>query len=235
MKIISQFKDYYDYKVSEYGLDEKLVFDRRDPVLIAKNGLFVDKNFFKEASDTDALHLVLYVGNELVHLFATKSHIYTHFDVKNIDEFKKYQDHFGGQVELQLTDGNVITITSYLYTQNNYTLYEQLGQNRAKNIYGVKDIDTHGGKVLQWEDFAQKPLLLIQRHGYNSAIMIDANPFLAHTGIYIDPDFVWQNIVQFLSDLKSQAEKSPEVPNDQKITNKGFDKKTSFRPKMKKK
>ena len=31
MKIISKFKDYYDYKVAEYGTDENLVYDRRLP------------------------------------------------------------------------------------------------------------------------------------------------------------------------------------------------------------
>ena len=31
MKIISKFKDYYDYKVAEYGIDENLVYDRRLP------------------------------------------------------------------------------------------------------------------------------------------------------------------------------------------------------------
>ncbi|WP_248641634.1 hypothetical protein [Capnocytophaga granulosa] len=52
-------------------------------------------------------------------------------------------------------------------------------------------------------------------------------------GVYIDPDFVWQHIVQYLSDLKTQAEQSPELPNELKIDSKGFDKKRSFRPKMK--
>ena len=29
MKKISEFKDFYDYKVSKYGIDEKLVFNRK--------------------------------------------------------------------------------------------------------------------------------------------------------------------------------------------------------------
>lgn len=29
MKIISQYKDYYDYLIGFYGIDEKIVLDRR--------------------------------------------------------------------------------------------------------------------------------------------------------------------------------------------------------------
>ena len=29
MKIISKFKDFYDYKVAKYGMDEKLVYTRK--------------------------------------------------------------------------------------------------------------------------------------------------------------------------------------------------------------
>ena len=29
MKIISKFKDFYDYKVEKYGVDEKLVYTRK--------------------------------------------------------------------------------------------------------------------------------------------------------------------------------------------------------------
>ena len=29
MKIISKFKDFYDYKVPKYGVDEKLVYNRK--------------------------------------------------------------------------------------------------------------------------------------------------------------------------------------------------------------
>lgn len=234
MKIISPFKDFYDYKVSEYGMDEMLIFDRRDPVLLTKNELLVNEKIFNEPNDTDALHSALYVGNELVHIFTTQNHIYTHFDLENVADLDAYRDFFWENDDFKLKNGNSITITSYLFTQNSYSLYEQLHQKRANNIYGVKDIVTPSGYQLQWADFAQKPLLLIRRLWRDSPVLVAANPFLAQGGIYIDPDFVWRNIVQFLSDLKSQAEKSPEVSNEQKIENKGFDKKTSFRPKMKK-
>ena len=61
------------------------------------------------------------------------------------------------------------------------------------------------------------------------------NPNLSQMGIYIDEDFIWQSLVEFLSNKRSEKEISPEVSNENKILSKGFDLKTSFRPNMKKK
>ena len=119
MKIISKFKDYYDYKVADYGIDENLIYDRR-------NGTIVDRQ-------------------------------------------------------------------------------------RISPI----------------------PLLLITNDYRTKNRKVYINPSLQELGIYIDRVFVWQHIVQYLSDLKTQAEQSPELPNELKIDSKGFDKKRSFRPKMK--
>ena len=40
MKIISKFKDNYDFMVSKYGLDETLVYDRRNSTLVAADELW---------------------------------------------------------------------------------------------------------------------------------------------------------------------------------------------------
>ncbi|MDO4229265.1 MAG: hypothetical protein Q4C98_05575 [Capnocytophaga sp.] len=230
MKIISQFKDYYDYKVAEYGLDTHLVYDRREQVRMFKSTLST-QDIFKKPNDTDALHSVLYIGDKLVHIFATKSHIYTHFDLQNVQDLNAFSTYFDDTKLIALKNGHQISITSFLYTENNYNLYEQLSQDRAKNIYGAKDIP-YGVHIRQWDYFADRPILWLSRTHSEKWLHIYPNLYLSEAGIFIDPDFIWQNIVQFLSDLKSQKEIMPEVPNDEKITNKGFDKKTSFRPKM---
>ena len=81
MKIISKFKDYYDYKVADYGTDENLIYDRR-------NGTIVDRQrIFPEESNL-ALYSTLYVGSEVVHLFITQNKIYTHFDLVDIETKK---------------------------------------------------------------------------------------------------------------------------------------------------
>lgn len=60
------------------------------------------------------------------------------------------------------------------------------------------------------------------------------SPNLSQMGIYVDPDIVWQSLVDFLSRKRSENEIIPEIPNEIKIEEHGFDVKTSFRPKMKK-
>ena len=86
-----------------------------------------------------------------------------------------------------------------------------------------------------------EPTLLIELIGtsksskYLYIYKFTYNPVLSKLGVYIDEDFIWQSLVEFLSNKRSEKEISPEVSNENKILSKGFDLKTSFRPNMKKK
>ena len=131
MKIISKFRDFYDYKVAKYGVDEKLVYTR-----------------------------------------------------------KTYCEYF---------ESLVIDV----YTASDDRISEE---NFNKNLK------------------YHRPLY-----------KFTYNPNLSQMGVYIDADFVWQSLVEFLSNKRSEKEISPEVSNENKILSKGFDLKTSFRPNMKKK
>ena len=218
MKIISKFKDYYDYKVAEYGIDENLVYDRRLPMGVniaipQREWLTLDNT-----ADDEALHSVLYVGNELVHLFATPSKVYTHWD------FADSEDLWHGDLSVLMNDGKKIRLVSYLSSSRD-TLIKQLEASREDNVFNLKDNPP-------FLDLKQ-PLLLIFNRDYRSENRATHYLNLQELGVYLDPDFVWQNIAQYLSYLKTQAEQSPELPNDLKIESKGFDKKHSFRPKMK--
>ena len=59
------------------------------------------------------------------------------------------------------------------------------------------------------------------------------NPQFSAMGFYLDADFVWQSLVEFLSAKKDASAPAGTIPNDIKIASKGFDVKRSFRPKMK--
>ena len=89
-----------------------------------------------------------------------------------------------------------------------------------------------------------EPMILIEYFGesYNKNLKYHRplykftyNPILSKLGLYLDEDFIWQSLVEFLSNKRSEKEISPEVSNENKILSKGFDLKTSFRPNMKKK
>ena len=110
-----------------------------------------------------------------------------------------------------------------------------LSYNRKKLI--TSDIDKD-------DIILNEPMLLIEYIGKidskiarsnNAIYKIIYNPNLSQMRLYIDEDFIWQSLVEFLSNKRSEKEISPEVSNENKILSKGFDLKTSFRPNMKKK
>ena len=225
MKIISKFKDYYDYKVAEYGTDENLVYDRRLPAGVGIGTSQRSWITLDDAADDEALHSVLYVGNELVHLFVTRSKIYTHWDFADPDDWHySLFDLWYGERYALMNDGKEIRITSYLSATCD-TLLEQMEAPREQNIFKLEDQPP-------WL-VLKSPLLLICNKDYRGSNRATHYINLQELGVYLDPDFVWQHIVQYLSDLKTQAEQSLELPNELKIDSKGFDKKRSFRPKMK--
>ena len=67
MKIISKFKDYYDYKVAEYGIDENLVYDRRLPPEVGMSLPQRSWLTFDDPTDDEALHSALYSCTSLPH------------------------------------------------------------------------------------------------------------------------------------------------------------------------
>ena len=56
MKIISKFKDYYDYKVAEYSIDENLVYDRRLPPEVGMSLPQRSWLTFDDPTEDEALH-----------------------------------------------------------------------------------------------------------------------------------------------------------------------------------
>ena len=125
MKIISKFKDFYDYKVTKYGVDEKLVYTRKTYCEYFQ-GFFRDinidyriseDNFNKNLKedikviDEKNIHKVLFIGEKLIHLFFTENGVYTHFDIKNIEILGKFSK-LGYKKRLTFKDGKTFNIFS---------------------------------------------------------------------------------------------------------------------------
>ena len=244
MKIISKFKDFYDYKVTKYGVDEKLVYTRKTyceyfQVLIGNiSNINIDyriseddfnKNLKDDTKPIDEknIHKILFIGEKLIHLFSTENGIYTHFDIKNENDLRKLDD-FQYKKEITFKNGKKFSIFSKFRSDWDYLL----SSSRKKLI--TYDIDKD-------DIILNEPMLLIELIGtskssrYLYTYKFTYNPNLSQMGVYIDADFVWQSLVEFLSNKRSEKEISPEVSNENKILSKGFDLKTSFRPNMKKK
>lgn len=282
MKIISKNKDFYDYLVGIYGEDDKLVYDRRKTYA---NDLLCPLNHLNSTTKKVAWHSLLWIGDELVHIFATnKNEVFTSFDVENIDDLfgKTFIDIWDG-VELTLKTGEKL----YFFTEFNVDVIFQHHQ-LAKQTYINRENSpifrylcnhfltadyleaTHREMLQTGQDFKISPILLVyldegkkSAFGKNSSVTLPTslaehlrkrkiqingkweevyrhdyrlwvNPILQEQGIFLDPVFVWQNISEYLGRLRTEQEITPPMSNNEKIVSKGFDKKRSFRPKIKK-
>ena len=115
----------------------------------------------------------------------------------------------------------------------------------TKGVFNVQKVVVHNKNIDENDIFLNEPMILIEyigrlnsKKGWINGTPIykfTYNPYLSKLGVYIDEDFIWQSLVEFLSNKRSEKEISPEVSNENKILSKGFDLKTSFRPNMKKK
>ena len=243
MKIISKFKDFYDYKVVKYGMDEKLVYTRKTyceyfesfviDVYTASDDRISEENFNKNLKENFEyfkginFHKILILGEKLIHLFFTENGVYTHFDIKNENDLRKLNN-FQYKKEITFKNGNIFSIFSKFESD----WKDLLSYNRKKLI--TYDIDKDD--VILNEPIILIELIGISNHNrYLYTYKFTYNPYLSKLGIYLDEDFIWQSLVEFLSNKRSEKEISPEVSNENKILSKGFDLKTSFRPNMKKK
>jgi len=231
MKIISKFKDFYDYKVAKYGVDEKLVYNR-----VTKNFRNSPRLFSINKTQPDYNNKILFVGDKIVLIFKTEEKLYTQFDLKDIELLKSKNSnvqiknffHHTNDSEITFLDGNTIFVNSFI----NIDLYDLLKMNRKtfynffiKNKKDFFDIDEEN-------NFFNEPIVLIEflenvtdhdNRRSTSVYKKTYNPNLSQLGIYFDEDFVWQSLVEFLSNKRSEKEISPEVSNENKILSKGFD------------
>lgn len=251
MKIISKFKDFYDYKMTKYGVDEKLVYTRKtyceynQKFIVTINKKITDKiteeNFNKNLKENTEYfkgsdyHKILIIGKKIVHLFFTENRIYSHLDIKNPKDIEKSYGYWA-----YYTDIKVLTF-------NDGKKYEIFSAFRLAwdNLFSCdrERVLSYMG-ILEDNVLFNEPMILIEYLGKvdrknarfdNSIYKITYNPNLSQIGIYFDEDFIWQSLVEFLSIKRSEKEIVPEVSNENKILSKGFDLKSSFRPNMKKK
>ena len=86
-------------------------------------------------------------------------------------------------------------------------------------------------KIINKDEILNVPIVLFKLTPNIHKVAI--NPQLSAMRFYLDADFVWQSLVEFLSAKKDASAPTGTIPNDIKIASKGFDVKHSFRPKMK--
>ena len=236
--------------VSKYGLDETLVYDRKNSTLVAADELWklneIDQIDFERKlggyrfaggkfinlNKTDIndvprlLHSIIFIGKKLVHIFAADGKIYTSLDLKEADnktgiltfnnDFRAYPVSQFWQIGDRATREDILLDIKY-----------PLGATYEKSLKNI----VRDGKAISADEILNVPIVLFKKTKTTDLIAI--NPKLTAMELYLDADFVWQSLVEFLSAKKDAQAPVGATPNDIKIASKGFDAKRSFRPKMK--
>lgn len=204
MKIISKYKDYYDYVAGIYGIDPKLILDRRDFTTTPQYGLHgVEK-------------ISLYIcGNYLEGLRVGSNYYYgeslLQFGEVNKSPFRFYRHHSQGGRVVHIKTDQFIEEREYTYT----------------NSYEVS-IDTQSTNINRKQDC---PILI--SHGYQTYLKFPILENLGVASVY-SPEVMFQMLTDWLSNRLTERERVIDSRSDiQKLESKGFDKRGSFRPKMK--
>lgn len=211
MKIISKYKDYYDYLVGIYGEDPKLILDRRSftSKLNLRDYDLLVLHFAGKRYDGLYLKEKFYWGKDISKIFKLeepkKKYSWNvpdiagklNYDPKDCIVIKK-QEKYGGSYQGFITERDI------KYKEHPCTL----------SIYPSKY------SSINW----------------NNTPFIENSPFpiLSQIDFILDEKTCWLNLTQWLSDRISENE--PEVPigdDKTRIESHGFNLKTSFRPKHK--
>jgi len=195
-----------------------------------------NKNLKKnvEYSEIAKYHKILVIGEKVIHLFFTENGVYTHLDIKNRKDIERPYGCVESKTIIFNDDKKFDIFSAFPLLWPNLFSYDRNRLIRVNTDIPSDDI------------ILNAPIFLIEYIGeYNDGTSrrqyfpplykFTYNPNLSQMGVYIDEDFIWQSLVEFLSNKRSEKEISPEVSNENKILSKGFDLKTSFRPNMKKK
>ena len=222
MKIISKIKDYYDYVVSIYGIDDKIVYDRRDCEIL--NRVVYCESYFSQKKDL--------IDN-------TKSNVYNFLN----PETGKYEKIKGRHLFCTLEVGlkwYCFSIHRYLENPNDETI--KLTWKLEHVIEITKDEHVSSSPLtfypgVHWDRWCGKSdmvkrlktALTDSRYiSYNGEPIL--NPILTGTQIpnFIPPEEMYQDIYSYIS-ATNDIDIKDNRTDVQKLESAGFDKKISFR------
>lgn len=207
MLIVSKYKDFYDYLSGVWGVDPKLVLDRRE---------FEHPEFFKRSPQV----VVLYICGKVIEGFWDGENFYFGESLSKFGEIKEpfYKRwHFSPHHELRTR-----------YVDFKFTADVPLGRTERYDINVEPMDDTKGINLKE-----NCPILMVNRYGKDKYHRF---PILSKMNVssILKPEVIYQMLVDWYSERNNELEKRQDNQTDiQKLINKGFDKKESFRPKIK--
>lgn len=203
VKILSKYKDYYDYLSGIWGVDPKLVLDRRE---------FKHPEFFAHHPEV----IQLYVCGKLIEGFWDGENFYFGEALSKFGEIKKPHSWFFSRAE----HGKGRYVEFYFQPNTNIPL----ARNERYQIL-VESVDDY-----KKYNLAQNcPILMNNRYSRDGFYRY---PILSKMNVssILKPEVIYQMLVDWFSERNNELEKRPDNQTDvQKLVSKGFDKKHSFR------
>lgn len=213
MRIICKTKDYYDYLVGKWGIDNKVIYNRDIKAIVDSDAYkFCDDNYI---NDVDFSEICFRLGLPKIPYEGEDAKGYKFFSVAELvigDVLYKYkltytQDtnhkikvHWGPCEKERITDTQREGIENPIYFRfYSVTFYH--------SFYGFNPVNPYSSKP--------------------TAITYPILKGTKFAGL-IDPEEAYLNIYSYLS-RKNEKDISDNRTNDEKIVCNGFDKKTSFR------
>lgn len=210
MKIISKFKDYYDYIVYQYGVDNNIGLDRRNYNYI---DIFEDGLFRRYTYDWYN-YFIVEVG-------------FTQYLFKQNYDFERSDKNRFSFVKKIESGVNIFSVQCERWCKEKmHRIYKENGINsdkfsnaEATNFYVVPNSNIRDIKNFEkasFDDFV------------NYSRLWKAGIYLAGMAAFIPAQEAYDNIYNYLISLKEPKIEDKRSDID-KLISKGFDKKTSFR------
>ena len=211
MRILDKTKEFYDYIASQYGIDNKIILDRRNK----------EEHYFSDNIHTAKFH---YVWNTTLHYVLEIGYVQYLFQVGYIEG--KLQN-----IELVKIFESVCQIVDYQAEFQKDWRHESTYKLKirkdlisyATNFYDVESLH----RFINLKEITIDTLRFDQLSNMSfrrNKEYVNLNPFAK----FLDPKEVYQQIYNYLiskKDIKIEDTRS----DVQKLESKGFDKKTSFR------
>ncbi len=212
MKFISKFKDYYDYLQGIYGIDEKLIFDRRFKEKIIRPTSHNGKEDPKQ-------YAFCICNKRYVILQHADRFYYTLEEIKELAAILKKEGKILHTNPWRLSQ----TLDYEITKQGRYTKYleETLNENKWKEMNGLCAANSalrHPVLIRDTVKNIWKPNVLLEDYGFAARIPAEK---------------MYQDISSFMSWMIDYPPIENNQTNKNKILSHGFDFKRSFRPKMK--
>jgi len=204
MYILSKYKDYYDYLMGIYGVDKKLILDRRnsESFLLPETG-----------------KIIFYIAGYVIECLVNNDTFYYGDALKPfiMDKFK---------------------------TKKWWKGWKWLSSHKLRNYEKSYHIKFIGKYNIEEDWYYLEPEIDLEKINikYNCPILIKTSygiskyPKLATLKLptFVPSEMIYEMLSGWLSQQITDKEKqTKDIPDSLKIESKGFDKKRSFRPKMK--